>query len=277
MSHYTDNIEEFLLAHKETEDCIEEITSQIIGLSEEKLPSLEYMNIIGSDGKDHFLNNSVALFRSMVRRFYLSSNSNILDLGSGCGRIAIPFRRYLDTGEYYGVDVWQDGVDWCNNSLGAHNFKFFCIPSNDNYYFSEIKNKRNNYKLNMISDSKIDFAFAISLFTHLKIDDSIDYLREISRCLKESGYALITCFIIDQYFYDFRKRTGEFKDVAEYEPNCFYAYSGQDFFAGYTYKCWIEMFDKANLRLVSFQLGSWAQKPGATEYQDFFIVGPKNK
>jgi cyclopropane fatty-acyl-phospholipid synthase-like methyltransferase len=272
MSNYTDAIAKFYMENELSEKAINEVTTSVLSIGEDSLPPLNFMNIIGSDGVDHFLANSVSFFTSMVRRFHLTKSSNILDLGTGCGRLAIPFYKFLDDGQFYGVDVWKEGVDWCKNYLNSENFHFYNLESRDNYYFSDEKNVSNGYSLNFIPDKHIDFGFAISVFTHLRADDCLAYLREISRCLKPGGTALITCFIIDEYFNQYKSITGNFLDVEEKDGGCYQAYSGQDFFAGFTYDRWREMIEISGLKVVSFQLGSWARKPGAQEYQDSFIV-----
>ena len=57
----------------------------------------------------------------------ITPQSYILDIGSGIGRMAVPFTKYLDdTGRYEGFDIVKMGVDWCTKNISSKypNFTF---------------------------------------------------------------------------------------------------------------------------------------------------------
>ena len=243
------------------------------------LPPVDFVQIIGSHDLAHFTGNMHFFALEILSRLQAQRNATILDLGCGCGRLALPISRFLDdNGRYIGIDVWKDGIDWCNAHIGqsAPNRTFHTVESANNYYFSDATSRvENNYRLDFIEDRCVDLAFAISLFTHLKRADAAAYFRELGRILKPGGLAYITCFIIDHYFYDYVARTGNHTAVRESEEDreCFYAYSHQDFFAGFSMGVWNQMLADNGLQAICHETGSWAEKPGARVYQDTFIIG----
>lgn len=254
---------------------INEIVSNCKALSQDELPPLPFVNIIGSDTYEHFKVAMCGTFSELMRRFKLTSESSVLDIGSGCGRLAFPFSMLLESGCYYGVDVWKEGVDWCNDRFSAskENLSFSAVESKNNYYFDEWdEGLFNDYRIPFVPNESIDLAFAISCFSHLVEMDCRSYFHELRRTLKFGGCAYITGFVIDRYFYDYVEKTGQHRAVREKSPGCFYAYSGQDFFGGFTLRKWTEMLSDAGLEIVVRDTGSWAEKPGSSSYQDVFIV-----
>jgi SAM-dependent methyltransferase len=245
------------------------------------LPPLSMMNIIGSYNRDHFCKASLQFFTEFFLRGQIEPNHNILDIGSGCGRLAIPFEFFTKSGAYYGVDVWKEGIEWCqeNISVRSPNFIFKQILAENNYYADEFDPKiRNSFDLAFIGDDSINFAFAVSVFTHLVVHDCELYFKELSRVLlKKNGIAYITAFIIDDFFWSYVEESGNHSSVRMSEPGCFYAYRGQDFFAGYSMPRWIEMLAGNGLEIVCYETGTWAKKPGARMYQDTFIIVPKRQ
>lgn len=274
-SGYVAGLKDLARESEQRQALINDIVRRCYSLGEQSLPPLSFVNIIGSDTYGHFKSAMCGTFSELMRRFKLTPASSILDIGSGCGRMAFPFSMLLTEGKYYGVDVWKEGVTWCNDHFAgmSPNIRFLSVESNNNYYFDAFKEGvQNDYSLSSISDASIDFAFAISCFSHLVERDCRDYVREIYRVLKPAGCAYITGFVIDRYFLDFVSRTGKHRAVKENAPGCFYAYQGQDFFCGFTPRKWREMLGDMGLTIVSSDVGSWAEKPGALNYQDSFVV-----
>lgn len=242
-----------------------------------ELPPIEMMNVIGSHSEAHFRSSMAGIFQELVVRGKVNTDFTVLDIGAGCGRFAIPFVRFLDKGKYYGVDVWEDGVDWCKMHFAQRSgsANFLIRKAQNNYYFSDNTGEPNNFDLKEIPRSSINFAFAISVFTHLVRDDCYSYLSELSRVLSPGSCAYLTCFIIDDFFFSYVEETGKHISVSQEEPGCYYAYKGQDFFAGYTTETWRRMIENSGLRIVSQETGNWANKPGAKNYQDTFVVIPQ--
>jgi SAM-dependent methyltransferase len=247
-------------------------------LKPDELPPIDFINTIGSDSQTHFLDVMCQTFLEFMTRFKLGSDSIVLDLGCGCGRMAFPFTYLLESGRYFGIDIWEAGINWCRQNITAVNkhIEFFCLNANNNYYFETFdETKPNDYKITFVDTGSVDFCFAVSLFTHLVEHDCVAYLHEISRVLAPDGIAYVTGFVIDDLFWKYVARTGRHAAVKQSSPGCYYAYSGQDFFAGYSTEKWHQMLKHASLRVISYEVGRWAEKNGARSFQDVFIVTPE--
>lgn len=233
------------------------------------------MNIIGSVDRDHFISNAEAIFAEHCWRAKITAESTILDIGAGCGRLAYPYSYFLsEAGRYHGCDVWDEGMEICRtNFANFPNMFFNTIDANNSYYFEDRdKETQNNFTLDFLPDKSIEFAFAISVFTHLVRSDCEAYFRELSRVLEDGGLANITCFIIDDFFFEYRDGTGEHVGINEEESGCYYGYGGQDFFGGFTYERLESMLHDSGLLIISKELGSWANKPSSRGYQDNLYV-----
>jgi SAM-dependent methyltransferase len=200
--------------------------------------------------------------------------SRIIDIGSGCGRLAIPFSLLIKEGAYFGTDVFEDGIEWCAKNITTQNpkFKFFLQDVENNYYFGGEIKPSTRMSLEFAESNSIDFVFAISVFTHLVEDDAQKYFNEIARCLNRDGVAYLTAFIIDDTFRAFVQRTGLHTAVKRVSEGHYQAYEGQDFFAGYEFGRWRTLIERAGLQISGFDPGTWAEKRGALHYQDTFIV-----
>lgn len=256
-------------------DIIKSALKIIDDLRDDQLPPEPMMNVIGSHSRDHFIKAMREFVPEFIARGLITQRSNILDIGCGCGRFAIPLTRIQAGGRYYGFDVWPEGIAWCNDMIAkeCNNSKFHIVEANNNYYYDEFNpNKKNNFKLPFLVDDELDFAFAISVFTHLVASDCEAYLAELRRTMRRTGIAYLTCFIIDRFFWDFVGQTGKHQAVKEVERGCFQAYTGQDFFTGFSMSKWREMVEGNGLRIICYETGKWADKPGARLFQDTFIV-----
>ncbi len=126
----------------------------------------------------------------------LNENSNVLDIGSGIGRIAVPMTKFLK-GNYCGFEPVQQGVDWCQNNISSKftNFNFLYVDLFNDLYKSNGINAANYvfpYQKNYF-----DFACSISVFTHMLPDEVKNYLKEALKVLEKGGFLVATFFILD--------------------------------------------------------------------------------
>ena len=239
------------------------------------LPPLEMMKTIGSKSQEHYLTNMRAYVHDLVLQAQLTPSSRILDIGCGCGRVATAFTRYLDeTGDYLGLDVWDEGIRWCTEHITAERptFRFRTVPATNNYYYAPDSGTPNQFGLGFVPANHFDCIFALSVFTHLRLADARQYFDLIARSLSKDGVGYLTFFVIDDEVRAFVKRTGNHTAVSPAGDGMRYAYERQDFFAGYDEPLLLSQFAEFGLEVVNQSRGSWAQKPGARLYQDWYLV-----
>ncbi len=258
----------------EADATIQALLADLRKQPDEFFPPAEMMKIIGSPDREHYLLVIEQLFDDLYRIGRIDADSRVLDLGCGCGRMALPFLDLIDQGSYRGIDVWPEGIDWCREHLTQRNplFRFDLLQADNNYYFDSENDQVNRFQLEQIGGDEIDFAFAISVFTHLNPEDSQSYLDEFSRVLRPGGRAYITAFIIDDEFFRFVEDTGRHKAVTKRGEGFYDAYERQHYLCGYSLARWSGMIERAGLDVLSYDVGSWARKPGARRYQDTFVV-----
>jgi SAM-dependent methyltransferase len=105
---------------------------------------------------------SIARFRS------------IFDFGCGCGRV-IRHWRPLTSASLHGADQNQNLVAWCRQNLPFAEFQSNTLEPRLDY-----------------ADQKFEFAYALSVFTHMPEDLQQPWMSELWRVLRPGGYLLIT-------------------------------------------------------------------------------------
>jgi cyclopropane fatty-acyl-phospholipid synthase-like methyltransferase len=166
------------------------------------IPPLEMRRRLGSnlfDEADDYLSAGITTFNRIKQVCQLKPSHKVLDLGSGCGRVALPLILYLDHelgGHYEGLEVAKDMVEWCQqSSLSSTNANFTWADLHSQQYFPEGKHKPEDYIFPYNLNS-MDTIFACSLFTHMFPEGVLNYLNEIAGVMKPSGKFYTTIFMI---------------------------------------------------------------------------------
>jgi SAM-dependent methyltransferase len=126
----------------------------------------------------------------------LRRDERVLDIGCGCGLMALFLEDYLDRkGSYLGIDVQPGAIGWCRSHIGARspNFSFEHI---------DVSNRRYNPRgaaaeLRVpVGNGAIDFVVVKSVFTHLLPGDVERYIAEIGRVLAPAGRVLASWYLL---------------------------------------------------------------------------------
>jgi SAM-dependent methyltransferase len=129
----------------------------------------------------------------------LKPMDDVLDMGCGVGRIAVPLAGYLEeSSTYAGFDIEPNAIEWCRENIAPLHSKF-------SFAHADLYNKRYNPDGEMqpseysfpYPDNSFDFALATSLFTHLLPDDLKHYLAEAARVLRPGGTLFATFYLIN--------------------------------------------------------------------------------
>lgn len=225
-----------------------------------------------------------------IEKCGLKSDEKVLDIGCGCGRMAIPLAGYLTpAGSYEGFDIDRDAIDWCKKNITPKfpNFHFLYVDIYNKSYNTKGTIKPNNFKF-PYEDSKFDFIFLTSVFTHLMPDDMEQYFREIKRTLKKDGRCFITFFLINPVSMKLVKEKKSLLDFKYSISNSFinrifYPHkkywatddlSNVDSAVGYDEKYVLELFEKNGLTIQTVIYGAWSNRPPVSggSYQDIIIA-----
>lgn len=237
------------------------------------LPPKEFIDLIGGG----FAEVGRSLFDLIVEKCEVTPTDHILDIGSGCGHVAIPFTEYLTTGKYDGFDVVLPMVEWCSQNITAKYPHFnFQYASLTNTVYSKDGDAACGYVFPFESDT-FDIVFATSVFTHLVTESARQYAKEIARVLKPSGRALLTFFILNDHT---RAKKAAGVGIMPFSYNrggCFLESEeipeAAVAFEQYTAT---DILNSGGLKINDLSFGSWSQNEGWT-YQDAFLVSKRDR
>jgi SAM-dependent methyltransferase len=129
---------------------------------------------------------------------YCHSESNVSEIGCGCGRIAQHLQGEWFKGAYHGVDIDSEQIEYCRQRFSDSRFTFALSP-HKSYTYKESEGVTGIQSLGRIigaQDSR-DFIFSISLFTHLLEQEVNEYLAACYDALRPSGMIYMTFFCME--------------------------------------------------------------------------------
>lgn len=207
---------------------------------------------------------------------HLKSSDDVLDIGSGIGRMAIPMTDFLDSGTYEGFDIDWRGVDWCQKNLTPKfpNFHFQYADIFNAYY-----NKKGRIHSSEFSfpyeDDRFDFIFATSVFTHMLTQDVEHYLEEIHRVARKGAKIFLTFFLLNE---ESLKNMGTTRSNChfgfQHDEVCFYSHKEvQEAELAFKEEFVMSALKKAGLGTkVSVNYGTWSGREDGLSYQDIVII-----
>lgn len=130
----------------------------------------------------------------------LRPGEGVLDIGCGCGQMALHLKDYLDeTGAYAGVDIHGPSIRWCQRKIASErgNFQFEHIDVRNLTYNPAGKHDAEVYRL-PFEERSFDVILLKSVLTHMRPPEVSNYLREVARLLKLEGRCLATFFLLNE-------------------------------------------------------------------------------
>jgi SAM-dependent methyltransferase len=151
---------------------------------------------IDSVGGGDFYQVGRGILDLVRQRCKLRPTDRILDIGSGCGRLAAALTEYLTTeGAYDGLDVVLPMVEWCRENIAAKFPRFrFHHASLKNTCYSESGDDAKIYTF-PFGDRTFDVVVGASVFTHLLPSSAARYVEETARVLKDDGRGFLSFFL----------------------------------------------------------------------------------
>jgi SAM-dependent methyltransferase len=223
-------------------------------------------------------------FRTVGERFLgyfreiggLQPHESVLDVGCGVGRMAIPLASYLSAqASYCGFDIVKPAIDWCQSQITPRfpNFQFVHANIQNDEYNPRGLDRAEQYRF-PYDDSRFDFIFLTSVFTHMLPAGTRNYLQEMKRVLRPQGRIFVTAFLLDQIS----------KSLMSGEASLFHFQdSGKGYWTthlqrpeavtAYTLEELRAMLEAAGLRIIEpIHWGSWSGRPASVEGQDILLL-----
>ena len=123
----------------------------------------------------------------------------VLDIGCGCGQMALQLEKYLgEEGSYVGVDIHRPSIRWCRKNISSRRstFHFAHIDVRNLAYNPGGTCRAETYQF-PFDEGSFDLVLLKSVFTHMRPSEVSNYLREVSRLLKSNGRCLATFFLLN--------------------------------------------------------------------------------
>jgi SAM-dependent methyltransferase len=162
------------------------------------LPPLHLRRYVGPLGS---FESSGAEFMSHLQLLAgLRPDERVLDIGCGCGQMALHLEKYLsDNGSYVGVDIHRPSIKWCQKTIGSrrNDFQFARVDVRNLAYNPGGIHRADTYQF-PFDDGSFDLILLKSVFTHMRPPEVTNYLREVARLLKSNGRCLATFFLLNQ-------------------------------------------------------------------------------
>jgi SAM-dependent methyltransferase len=147
-----------------------------------------------------YLTRGLDLWLFLLATGEVSLDSDIIEIGCGCGRRThllrdFNFHGLRYSGHYTGIDIDAEMLDWCRNHFDPERFEFRQSTHTTQAYENDIA-VASYYSLPAADDS-IDLVFGTSVLTHLLEEELVNYFIESHRVLKEGSAMVMTCKCLD--------------------------------------------------------------------------------
>ncbi len=162
------------------------------------LPPAEYMVLVSGGGPD-LENNFLAVGRQLVQMLdkqeMLGPGVRLLDVGCGCGRLARQLAERTDL-VYCGFDRHAGMIAWCAEHLtpAAPHLHFHHVAVRSAYDAWDREQGTQPVETVRFDFPEAPFSAALlsSVFTHMPLDETGHYLRELHRVLLPAGRVLLS-------------------------------------------------------------------------------------
>jgi SAM-dependent methyltransferase len=145
---------------------------------------------------DFFLESGSAEARRLIAKLAYSTNSRVVEIGSGLGRLAIGLLREAGEVHYWGFDAKRPWIVWCRRHIERSHpsFRFIHIDVENELYNPVGKVLADDFRF-PLPDGHADIVYMWGVFTNMRLKDARIYVSEISRLVRDGGRVFLTAFV----------------------------------------------------------------------------------
>jgi SAM-dependent methyltransferase len=238
--------------------------------------------VLTGGGADTWAGISAAHLAAYARYCPLRSGHDVLEVGCGVGRDAIPLTRLLgEDGTYVGVDVSGPSIAWCQQHITPRhpNFVFAHLDIRSEFYNPQGSLAGNEIRL-PVASSSVDRIILQSVFTHMFEPDITHFLREFRRVLRRDGRVFASFFVLGEESMRLAAATPEVLKFAHVRTEgCRVNDLGYPEAAvGYTPGALARLVRRGGFSFDQpVHLGSWCGRTGVEDGQDVAVLKPARR
>lgn len=207
----------------------------------------------------------------------LQPRERVLDIGCGCGQMALHLLDYLDEqeGSYAGVDIHRPSINWCRRYIGGArpNFEFQYLDVKSDAYNPSGRHRAENLRF-AFADQEFDVILLKSVFTHMRPPEVENYLGEVARLLSKRGRTLATFFLLNEKQQELA-RQGRNQLHFDYGDDTWrYVYQNSpESAAAYEESFIMKLLERSGLKLKEpIMYGRWTGRADGLSYQDMLLL-----
>jgi len=144
----------------------------------------------------HHLQIGAQFWIECFAKGYVNSAADIVEIGCGCGRMALHLDAEYFTGSYLGVDIDPEMIEYCRSHFPFPRFAFLLSPhASSTYRRAESEQPADTFII--AQPETRDFVFSTSLLTHLLENEMRFYLQESLRILRPDAMMVMSFFCLE--------------------------------------------------------------------------------
>jgi SAM-dependent methyltransferase len=142
---------------------------------------------------------AVELITHMSKHFGLADlgAAKLLDIGCGCKFTQAILDRNLPIGQYVGIDVYAEMIEFLQSNVDDPRFSFYHMNTHNEMYNQDGEPLTADIKL-PIGEDKFDLICLFSVFTHLAPHDYVAMLKMLRAYVKPNGRLFYTVFVNEE-------------------------------------------------------------------------------
>lgn len=209
----------------------------------------------------------------------LQPDERVLDIGCGCGMMAMYLKDHLDEkGSYVGVDIHAPSIQWSRKNISRRyrNFTFQHIDVR-NEAFNPMGVYPADHFHFPFDDRTFDLIILKSVFTHMRPKEVDHYLSEIARLLSDRGRCLATFFLLNRQQETLQREGRNKLHFVFGDENWRYVYQNSPESAVAFQESYVlDLMDRHNLKLKHpIIFGVWSGRKDGIAYQDMVLIQRK--